>query len=313
MKLRRYLYLLGQVAASSTEVFLAHQRITSAWTASNIIISFIRISVSVYAVVLAWHYSQTRTVATHTRLTHHLFVLSALSIALTYFCTFGQYLFVGYEAEVSTTEYVTLGLAVIQTAQIGLIPLRPDEYQDLRDMYSMAVVDALAKSPHNEDEPNVTSERSACIFSMLTQTWTLSTVRKAMQTDQLDVQDLGAVQPYLRSQNIVLETMDHTNPATAKSRLGPLAAVVWAVWSPEWVAVTQGEPGSSDWDLSDSIAEVVLTLLISGFNYLQHVCLQQFLWSIDQSEDMRTRMAWASAMIAVPLLSTLLKVVQDYM
>lgn len=238
---RRYLFLVGQLVSLGVEVFIARDRIGAAWSPSSILISFVRISVSVYAVVLAQSYSRTRTVSTHTRLTHHLFALAAFSVFKAHFFTLGQYLSFSYRADVTTAEYASLVLAIMQTAQAGSIPLRPGEFQDLRYMYSTGVTDALAKAPQDENQPNVTPERSACIFSILTHAWAFSAIHKAILTDQLDVQDLAVLPPDVRTHNIALQTMEPSSPALRDSRFGPTAAVLWTIWSSESAAVLQGE------------------------------------------------------------------------
>lgn len=179
-------------------------------------------------------YLRTRNLSTHKHLTFHLFTLTCILTFHWFFATLGQFLSALFHPHISLIEYTCLLLNLILCSLIATIPTSPRLHQDTAKVYSRAIA-AKVKEESQDYAPNVCEHISSSIFGIAMFTFVFPVIDLTAKVDQVDLQDLPATYAYLRTQNIVLDTIKPGKVTALTKRAGPTMRLFLAVWGPQWI------------------------------------------------------------------------------
>jgi len=179
----------------------------------------------------------------HTLLTKHLCSVAGIAVLHWYLVTFGRYLDIHNMTAIHWTEYTILGLTIALVVTSGSMPLGPELHQDMMKVYNKAVTARLVDLGYEAEyavEPNVNQEISASIFSILSFSFVYPVINKTSSMNQVDITDLPVAHAYLRTQNILHQSVKANDNSGVQSSFGPTVALLYTVWSPEWRGVLKG-------------------------------------------------------------------------
>ena len=195
---------------------------------------------AVYVSVIAVSYSLTKQVVRHKTLTRHLTCLSAVLFVHWYFFTLGQYLSLKYQNDVHWTEYAALALTCLQTISAGTISTGPALCVDMSRLYNKAVT-ARINELGPSTEPNVIQQVSSSVIGALLYTYVYPMIAKTSTMDQVDIQQIPAMQARFRTEIVLLDSVRTDNAGGFRlPTFGPTISLLWTVWAPQWRMVLKG-------------------------------------------------------------------------
>ncbi|TYJ54700.1 hypothetical protein B9479_004639 [Cryptococcus floricola] len=250
-----------------------------------------------YMVILAVHYTFTRSITKHYRLTVHICTVTAILLLHWFFQTLGQYLWLGVTVRIPWTGYTSLCLVLLQLLLVGNIPRQPMLWVDMTSLYTKAVRTKLEENQSMEHGANTIEEISSSILARLLYTYIYPMIIKTAHMDQVDIQDLPAPCAELRTQNMYHDFMGPRASDQVKWKNHPTLSLLWTVWYPQRRAVVKA---------------LCLMIALCPLWYLPHICLQQILSVLDDPNAVRWSAVAFAALMVVGKLGTALVLAQQF-
>ncbi|WWC65637.1 uncharacterized protein I303_108257 [Kwoniella dejecticola CBS 10117] len=258
--------------------------------------------ISIYLLCLTLAYAFNSNVTRHKRLTYHIFSLSSIVLFHRYLQTIVESILPEYQSSIHTEwiRYTFLGIAACQILIAGNIPVSPELYTDLKDVYSQAVKNALREDPTIDEEHrlkgNVIKAQTSSIFSQWLFTFAFGTIFSNAAKDQVDIVDLPTGEADIRTQNILDQVMHSKYNLIARWRNHKTWSILYTVWWPQRAPVLKA---------------FILSLICCPLWYIPHVCLQHILSILDDPGSPRKgAAAFASLMVLATFGSKILNMQQ---